>query len=35
MSGNTWWSAEAGAKLVSDLVMFSIFSSDIPSDFHQ
>ena len=34
MSGNKWWSTNAGAKLLSDLVMFSTLSSDIPLDFH-
>ena len=34
MSGNTWWSTKVGAKLLSDLVIFSIFSSNIPLDFH-
>ena len=35
MFGNTWWSTKVGAKLLSDLVIFSIFSSDIPLDFHE
>ena len=35
MSGNTWWSTKVGAKLVSDLDIFSIFSSEIPLDFHE
>ena len=35
MSVNTWWSAKAGAKLLSDLVMFSVFTSDIPLDFYE
>ena len=35
MSGNTRWSTEVGAKLLSDLVIFSIFSSEIPLDFHE
>ena len=35
MSGNTWWSAKVSAKLLSDLLIFSIFSSDIPVDSHQ
>ena len=26
---------EVGAKLLSDLVIFSVFSSDIPLDFHE
>ena len=34
MSGNTWWSTKFGAKLPSDLVIFSIFSSDTQSDFY-
>ena len=36
MSSNTsWWSTKVCAKLVSDLVIFSIFSSDIPTDFYK
>ena len=35
MSGNTWWSTKVGAKLLSDLVIVSVFSSDIPLDFHE
>ena len=35
MSGNTWWSTKVGAKLLSDLVIFSIFSFDITLDFHE
>ena len=38
MSGNKWWSTKIGAKLLSDLVtfsIFSIFSSDIPLDFYE
>ena len=34
MSGNKWWPIKVGAKLLSDLVIFSLFSSDIPWDFH-
>ena len=34
MSGNKWWSTKVGAKLLSDLVMFPILSSDISLDFH-
>ena len=34
MSGNKWWSTKVGAKLLSDLVLFSILSYDIPLDFH-
>ena len=35
MSGNTWWSVEVGAKRLPDLVIFSIFSSEIPLDFEE
>ena len=35
MSGNTWPSSKVGAKLLFDLVMFLILSSDIPSDFQE
>ena len=35
MSNNTWWSIKVGAKLLSDLVIFSIFFSGIPLDFHE
>ena len=35
MSDNTWISTKVGAKLLSDLVIFSIFSSEIPLDFHE
>ena len=35
MSGNGWWLTKNEAKLLSDLVIFSIFSFDIPLDFHQ
>ena len=34
MSGNKWWFTKVGAKLLSDLVVLSILSSDIPLDFH-
>ena len=34
MSDRKWWSTKVGAKLLSDLVIFSIFPSDIPLDFH-
>ena len=34
MSGNKWWSTKVGAKLLPDLVIFSVLSSDIPLDFH-
>ena len=33
-SGNKWRSTKVGAKLLSDLVMFSIVASDIPFDFY-
>ena len=35
MSGNTWWSTTVGTKLLSDLIIFSIFSFYIPLDFHK
>ena len=35
MHGNTWWSTKVGVKLLSDLITFSIFSSDTPLDFLQ
>ena len=35
MSGNTWWSTKVGAKLKSEFVIFLIFSSDVPWDFHE
>ena len=35
MSGNKWWSTKVGAKLLSDLVIFSIFSCETPLDFHE
>ena len=35
MSGNTWWSIKADAKFLCDLVIFSIFFSDIPLDIHK
>ena len=35
MSGNKWWSTKVGAKFLSDLVISSIFSSDISLDFHE
>ena len=35
MSGTTWWSVKVAAKLLSDLVIFSILSSEIPLDFHE
>ena len=33
MSGNKWRSTKVGAKLLSDLVIYLIVSSDIPLDF--
>ena len=35
MSDNKWWSTKVSAKLLSDLVIFSIFSSDVPLDFYE
>ena len=35
MSGNKWWSTKVCVKLLSDLVIFSINSSDIPLDFYE
>ena len=35
MTGNTWWLTKVGAKLLSDLVILSIFSSDIQFHFHK
>ena len=35
MLGNTHWSTKVGEKLFSDLVIFLIFSSEIPLDFHE
>ena len=35
MPGNTWWSTKVGAKLLLDLVIFSILASDISLDFHK
>ena len=34
MSVNKLWSTNVGAKFLSYLAIFSIFSSDIPLDFH-
>ena len=34
MSGNKRWSTRVGGKLLSDLVIFSILSSNILLDFH-
>ena len=33
MYGKKWWSTNVSAKLLSDLVIFSIPSSGIPLDF--
>ena len=33
MSGNKWWSTKVDTKMLSDLGIFSIFSTDIPLDF--
>ena len=35
MSGNKCWSTKVGANLLSDLIIFSIFLSDIALDFHE
>ena len=35
MFGNKLWSTKVGARFLSDLVIFSIFSSDFPSDLHE
>ena len=35
MSENKWWSIKVGAKILSDLAMFLILSSDIPLGFHK
>ena len=35
MSDNTLWSTKVGAKLLSNLVIFLIFSYNIPLDFHE
>ena len=35
MSGNKQWSIKVGVKLLTDLVINSIFSSDIPLYFHK
>ena len=34
MSGNKLWSTKGGSKLLLDLLILSIFSSDTPLDFH-
>ena len=33
MFSDKWLSTKVGAKLLSDFIMFSIFSSEIPLDF--
>ena len=35
MSGNKWWSTKVGSKLLSDSVIFYIFSSNITVDLHE
>ena len=35
MFGNEWWSTKVGAKLLPDLALFSILSSDISIDFYE
>ena len=35
MSGNKWLSTKVEEKLLSDVVIFSIFSSEIRLDFYQ
>ena len=30
MSSNKWWLTKFGAKLLSDLILFLVLSSDIP-----
>ena len=35
MSGNKLWFTKVGAKMLFDLVIFSIFSSDISVDFDE
>ena len=35
MFGNEWWPRKVGAKLLRDLVIFSILSSDTPLDFYE
>ena len=34
MSGNKWWSANVGARFLSELVTFLILFCEIPLDFH-
>ena len=34
MSGKKWRSAKVGTKLLFDLILFLILSSEIPLDFH-
>ena len=35
MFGNKWWLTKVGEKLMSNLVIFSIFFSDIPLGFQK
>ena len=35
MFSNKWWSTKIGAKLLSDLAIFSIFFPEILLDFHK
>ena len=35
MFGNKWWLTKVGGKLMSNLVIFSIFFSDIPLGFQK
>ena len=35
MFSNECWLTKVGTKLLSDVVTFSILSSDIPLDFHE
>ena len=35
MSGNKWGSTKYGAKLLSTIVVFSMFSCQIPLHFHK
>ena len=35
MSDHIWWLPNVGAKLLSGLAIFSIFSSDITSEFDE
>ena len=34
MSCEKWWSTKVDSKLLLDLVIFSVFSFEIPLDFH-